>query len=58
MASGLWAELFLWTVLFAGIVGSFCACLYKLVTNDSAEYDLEFVWDSKYTMEELGFKHK
>jgi hypothetical protein len=53
MAPALWSELFLWMVVLGGIIGSFCACMRKLVVNDSAEYDMEFLWDNKFTLEEL-----
>ncbi|ULL14543.1 hypothetical protein DVH26_08835 [Paenibacillus sp. H1-7] len=56
--SAIWAELFLWTVVLAGIVGSFCACLYRFVSKDSTEYDMEFLWDNRFRLKDLELDPK
>lgn len=58
MASSFWAELLLWIIVFAGIVGGVCACLYRLTTRDSAEYDLEFVWNHRFESKDLNLDPK
>ncbi|MDF2963289.1 MAG: hypothetical protein K0S39_5024 [Paenibacillus sp.] len=58
MALSLWAELFLWMIVLAGIVGGFCACLHSLVTNDTTEYDMEFLWDHRFTLQDLELDQK
>lgn len=58
MAPALWAELFLWTVVLAGFIGSFCACLYRFICNDSTEYDMEFLWDNRFRLKDLGLDPK
>ncbi|MFH5185554.1 hypothetical protein ACHHV8_24525 [Paenibacillus sp. TAB 01] len=48
-----WAELLLWTIALAGIVGGFCACLHQFVSNDTTEFDLEFVWNNRFSRKDL-----
>jgi hypothetical protein len=47
------AELFLWMIVLAFIVGGVCRCMYLVVTHDSIKYDLEYVWDNRFAPEEL-----
>ncbi|UQZ82934.1 hypothetical protein SK3146_02094 [Paenibacillus konkukensis] len=58
MAPVQWAELFLWMVALAGIIGVFCACMYRFIKNDTTEYDMEFLWDRKYRLKDLELTPK
>jgi hypothetical protein len=58
MAPSLWAELVVWMIVLAGIIGTFCACLHSFVTKDSTEYDIEFLWDHRFTLKELELDRK
>jgi hypothetical protein len=42
-------------VIFAAILFSFMYFLWNVVTKDSVEYDLIFVWDGKFSREQIGF---
>ncbi|WP_179232923.1 hypothetical protein [Paenibacillus rigui] len=53
-----WAELLLWMIGLAGIVGGFCACLYRFISDDTTEFDLEFVWNRQYTRKDLELEQK
>lgn len=48
-----YAELLLWMIGLAGIIGGFCACLQHFITNDTTEFDLEFVWNRRFTRKQL-----
>ncbi|WP_282936808.1 hypothetical protein [Paenibacillus sp. RC67] len=58
MAPALWIELFSWIVVLFGIIGGFCACMYRFISNDTTEYDMEFVWDNKFRLKDLELNPK
>jgi hypothetical protein len=47
-------ELIAWICVFASITFGIIFLLTILVSRDTTTYDMEFVWDGKYTLEELG----
>lgn len=49
-------EFAMWLALFGFILVSFLAALLEFVIRDTTEYDMEFLWDNKYTLEELNLK--
>ncbi|WP_248925675.1 hypothetical protein [Paenibacillus hamazuiensis] len=51
MAPGV--ELFLWCIVFAIPTAIVCTVLNRLITYDTTNFDLEFVWDNKYSREQL-----
>ncbi|UUZ80082.1 hypothetical protein LJK88_34610 [Paenibacillus sp. P26] len=46
-------EFLMWLVLFGSITVSFCTPLLEFIVNDTTEYDLEFLWNHRYTAEDL-----
>ncbi|WP_186446254.1 hypothetical protein [Paenibacillus cremeus] len=56
--AALLVEFFMWLILFASITVSFCTVLLEVIMRDSTSYDMEFLWDFKYTHEELHLDSK
>jgi|GEM_PF-2552468 len=48
-----WLELTGWIATFATLTGTVIVLIARSVSRDSTAYDLIFVWDGKYTAEEL-----
>jgi hypothetical protein len=46
-------QLIAWIFVFAIVASGICVLLTILVRRDTTKYDMEFVWDGKYTLEEL-----
>jgi hypothetical protein len=46
-------QLIAWIFVFAIVASGICVLLTILVRQDTTKYDMEFVWDGKYTLEEL-----
>jgi hypothetical protein len=46
-------QLIAWICVFASIASGIIYLLLILVSQDTTAYDMEFVWDGKYTLEEL-----
>ncbi|GAB7056495.1 MULTISPECIES: hypothetical protein [Paenibacillus] len=46
-------QLLMWLALFGAILIGFIVVLLQLLANDSTEYDMEFLWNHRYTLEDL-----
>ncbi|MCZ8511975.1 hypothetical protein O9H85_05960 [Paenibacillus filicis] len=46
-------EFFMWLLLFGSITVSFCSLLLQFIVNDTTDYDMEFLWNYRFTLEEL-----
>lgn len=46
-------ELIAWLAVFASILTGIMFMLMILILHDTTQYDMEFLWDGKYTLEEL-----
>ena len=42
-----------WIVGFGAIIGGVIAAIARFVESDSTQYDMVFLWDHRYTLEEL-----
>ena len=42
-----------WIVAFGAIIGGVIAAIARFISRDSTAYDMVFVWDNRYTLEEL-----
>lgn len=42
-----------WIVVFGVIIGGVVAGIARFVERDSIQYDMTFLWDHRYTLEEL-----
>ncbi|WP_159881424.1 hypothetical protein [Paenibacillus puerhi] len=51
--NALWIELFMWLSLFFSLTLAFCILLLDFVLADSARYDMEHLWNDRYTYREL-----
>lgn len=47
-----------WIVGFGAIIGGVIAAIARFVSRDSTQYDMVFVWDNRYTLEELELQSK
>jgi hypothetical protein len=47
-----------WIAAFGTITGGVIAGIARFVSRDSTNYDMVFVWDSRYTLEELELNRK
>ena len=47
-------ELMAWIGVFGSMLGAVLWTLSIFIREDSTEYDLTFVWDDKYTREDLN----
>lgn len=56
MAPG--SEFMLFFIVFGLITALVIAVLYKLVTRDTIEYDLEFLWERQYEQKDLNLTDK
>ncbi|WP_167357001.1 hypothetical protein [Paenibacillus pectinilyticus] len=45
-----------WIVAFGTILGGVCAGVARIISRDSIKYDMIFLWDNRYTLEELELK--
>lgn len=46
-------QLLMWLALLGAIITGFIVVLLQFLVNDSTEYDMEFVWNHRYTLEDL-----
>lgn len=46
-------ELLMWLMLLASILVAFSTLLLEFILKDSIHYDMEFIWNSRYTMEDF-----
>lgn len=46
-------QLLMWLALLGSILIVFAALLLEFVLYDSVEYDMEFLWNHRYTLEDL-----
>ncbi|MGG1519483.1 hypothetical protein ABE504_29050 [Paenibacillus oryzisoli] len=51
-------ELMGWIAGFATITGIVIAGVARAVSRDSTQYDMVFLWDNRYTLEELELDKK
>ncbi|GAA4862005.1 hypothetical protein GCM10023310_46740 [Paenibacillus vulneris] len=58
MAPALWIELCSWIIVLFGIIGGFCYAMYRFISNDTTEYDMEFLWDNKFRLKDLELDRK
>lgn len=42
-----------WIAAFGVIIGVVLALVARFVSRDSTKYDMEFLWDNRFTLEEL-----
>ncbi|MFD0695405.1 hypothetical protein ACFQZT_14985 [Paenibacillus sp. GCM10027628] len=49
-------ELMGWILAFIVIMGGTIALIARFISRDSTNYDMEFLWDHRYTLEELELK--
>ncbi|MDQ0903277.1 MULTISPECIES: hypothetical protein [unclassified Paenibacillus] len=42
-----------WIVVFGVIIGGVIAGIARFVERDSTQYDMTFLWEHRYTLEEL-----
>lgn len=42
-----------WIVVFGVIIGGVVAGIARFIERDSIQYDMTFLWDHRYTLEEL-----
>jgi hypothetical protein len=42
-----------WIFAFGVIMGGTIAAIARFISRDSTNYDMEFVWGNRYTLEEL-----
>lgn len=42
-----------WIAAFGVVIGVVLALVARFVSRDSTKYDMEFLWDNRYTLEEL-----
>lgn len=42
-----------WIVVFGVIIGGVIAGIARFIERDSIQYDMTFLWDHRYTLEEL-----
>lgn len=47
-----------WIVAFGTIIGGVIAAIARFVSRDSTQYDMVFLWDNRYTLEELELELK
>lgn len=47
-----------WIVVFGAILGGVITAIARFVSRDSTQYDMVFVWDNRYTLEELELQSK
>lgn len=47
-----------WIAAFGTITGGVIAGVARFVSRDSTNYDMVFVWDNRYTLEELELEVK
>ncbi|WNR44423.1 hypothetical protein [Paenibacillus roseipurpureus] len=45
-----------WIAAFGAITGGVIAGIARFTKRDSTQYDIVFLWDHKYTLEELELK--
>lgn len=46
-------QLLMWLALLGAILMGFIVVLLQFLANDSTEYDMEFLWNHRYTLEDL-----
>ncbi|MDQ1909887.1 hypothetical protein RAC89_05120 [Paenibacillus sp. GD4] len=46
-------EFFMWLVLFASILICFSTLLLEFILKDSTNYDMEFLWEHRYSLQDL-----
>lgn len=49
-------ELTGWIFVFAAITGGVIAGIARFTSRDSTQYDMEFLWEHRHTLEELELK--
>ena len=42
-----------WILVFGIVIGGVIAGIARFVESDSTEYDMTFLWEHRYTLEEL-----
>ena len=42
-----------WIVVFGAVTGGVMAGIARFISKDSIQYDMIFLWESRYTLEEL-----
>ena len=42
-----------WIAAFGVVIGGVVALVARFVSRDSTKYDMIFLWDNRYTLEEL-----
>ncbi|MEW9699320.1 hypothetical protein [Paenibacillus sp. SI8] len=42
-----------WILIFAVIMGGTLMAIARFISRDSTNYDMEFLWDHRYSLEEL-----
>ncbi|CAN7196081.1 MULTISPECIES: hypothetical protein [unclassified Paenibacillus] len=47
-----------WIVGFGTIIGGVITATARFVSKDSTAYDMVFLWDNRYTLEELELELK
>lgn len=46
-----------WIVAFAAVTGAVIAGIARFIRRDSVEYDTEFLWEERNTLEEMELKN-
>ncbi|AEI40068.1 hypothetical protein [Paenibacillus mucilaginosus] len=48
----------MWLMLFASVTVAFAAGLLEFIWRDTTDYDMEFLWNYRYTLEDLHLDRK
>ncbi|WP_372813361.1 hypothetical protein [Paenibacillus sp.] len=51
-------EFLMWLMLFASITLAFAMMLLEFILRDTTEYDMEFLWNHHYTLQDLHLDRK
>ncbi|WP_426452230.1 hypothetical protein ACP26L_09285 [Paenibacillus sp. S-38] len=48
----------MWLMLFASVTVAFAAGLLEFIWKDTTDYDMEYLWNHRYTLEDLHLDRK
>lgn len=47
-----------WIAVFGVVIGGVIAAIARFIARDSTQYDMTFLWEHRYTLEELELPDK